>query len=80
MCASTKPALRHPTSFYRLDEVIALTTLSESTIRRGMGEKTFPRSEQLGERRVGWRVWKVHRWLAGKWKAGDDNLDLSESD
>ncbi|WP_425528366.1 helix-turn-helix transcriptional regulator [Xanthomonas oryzae pv. oryzicola] len=49
----------------RMPEVIKITALSESTIRRGMRAGTFPKSLRLGARAIGWQKSAIRAWLAG---------------
>ncbi|MBF5091957.1 AlpA family phage regulatory protein [Novosphingobium sp. NBM11] len=50
--------------YMRLPEVIAITTLSESTIRRREREGAFPKRVRLGPAAVVWRESDINRWIA----------------
>ena len=47
----------------RRDEVLALVSLSQTTLYRMVGRGEFPRQVQLGSRAVGWREADVEEWL-----------------
>jgi prophage regulatory protein len=47
-----------PPTFYRLDDVMRITRMSESTIRRRMKVGTFPKSFHLQESPIA--VWDAH--------------------
>lgn len=47
-----------------LDEVMRRTTLSRSTIYDWMEKGLFPRSIELGPRRVGWLESDIEAWIA----------------
>ncbi|QBG85820.1 AlpA family phage regulatory protein [Xanthomonas oryzae] len=49
----------------RMPEVIKITALSESTIRRAMRAGTFPKTRRLGARAIGWQESAIRAWLAG---------------
>lgn len=49
----------------RFNEVVNITGLSESTIRRRMNENKFPKSFSLGGRSVGWYESDIKEWLKG---------------
>ena len=44
-------------------EVLDLTTLSETTLRRWVTKRKFPEPVRLGERRIGWPRHRVLDWL-----------------
>ena len=44
-------------------EVLDLTTLSETTLRRWITKRKFPEPVRLGERRIGWPRTQVLDWL-----------------
>ena len=50
--------------FIRLPEVIALTGLSESTLRRKEKAAQFPAHVRLGPNAVAWRESEVAAWMA----------------
>lgn len=49
-----------------LKSVVAATTLSRATVYRGIRAGTFPKSVQIGQRRVAWRESDVLSWLANR--------------
>ena len=49
--------------FYTLEEVVHLTTLSESTLFREIKAGRFPVSIRLGQNRIGWSRGEVREWL-----------------
>lgn len=53
--------------WFRLQEVIEMTSLSSPTIYRMMAAGTFPKSVQLGRKAVRWRESDLLNWQA---KAG----------
>ncbi|QJU56827.1 AlpA family phage regulatory protein [Sphingomonas sp. AP4-R1] len=55
---------RRTDSFLRQEEVIARTTLSESTIRRRERAGTFPRRVMLGANSVAWYASDIDDWIA----------------
>lgn len=50
----------------KLPDVIALTTLSRSTIYQMMSDKEFPRPIKLGKRAVAWRKTDITAWLESR--------------
>ncbi|MBO37648.1 MAG: AlpA family transcriptional regulator [Rhodospirillaceae bacterium] len=46
-----------------LREVIDLTSLSESTIRRWVETEQFPKPLRLGGRRIGWNSTDIETWF-----------------
>lgn len=53
-------------SFLRVDEVIALTKLSQSTLYRLEQQGQFPPRIKLSERAVAWREEDVRAWMAAR--------------
>ena len=51
---------------YKLAEVIALTTLSKSTIYRMIDTGKFPPSHLISSRRVGWKKDEVDGFIASR--------------
>jgi len=47
----------------RLPEVCELTGLSRSSLYRAINSGLFPKSVQLGERSVAWRIIEVEDWI-----------------
>lgn len=47
----------------RLKDVMALVSLSKSTIYAGMQEGTFPAPVRLGRRAVGWLLSTLQKWI-----------------
>ena len=47
----------------RLPEVCNLTGLSRSSLYRAINAGLFPRSVQLGQRSVAWRLDQVEDWI-----------------
>jgi prophage regulatory protein len=58
--------------FYTLREVIALTSLSGTTIWRAIREGEFPKSTKLTKGRVGFPKAAVDSWIAEKTAAAAD--------
>jgi len=57
-------AIAIPVKYVRLPEVIRLTGMSKSTIRRMMDNRKFPRAYRLSSQAIGWRESEVQQWLA----------------
>lgn len=55
--SNTEPA------FYRLADVIRITSLSRSSIYRRIAAGEFPRQESLGGRAKGWRPADLKAWV-----------------
>lgn len=53
-------------SLLKLPDVIAMTTLSRSTIYQMMSDKEFPRPIKLGKRAVAWRQTDITAWLESR--------------
>ena len=49
--------------FVRLPEVITMTGLSESTIRRKEKTGQFPIHERLGPNAIAWRESELSKWM-----------------
>lgn len=49
----------------KMPAVIKVTALSESSIRRGMRNGTFPACKRLGPRAIGWPESVIRAWVAG---------------
>ncbi len=47
----------------RMKEVIKITTLSRTTIYRGIKNKTFPQPKRLGPNSIGWPKSVITSWL-----------------
>ena len=60
--APIEPELQDTTMLHMID-VVRMTGLSTSTIKRKMG-KTFPAPTKISVRRIGWPAHKVKAWLA----------------
>jgi prophage regulatory protein len=52
-----------PSRYLRMPDVVKLTGLSASTIKRNVKRGTFPRPRRLSVQAVGWREADVHQWL-----------------
>ena len=52
--------------FLRIDEVIALTGLSQSTIYRLEQNRQFPQRLKLSERAVAWREEEIRSWMQSR--------------
>ncbi|MCF7355542.1 AlpA family transcriptional regulator [Vibrio sp. CK2-1] len=50
----------------RLKEVIALTSLSRSSIYKFISEGRFPKSVSLGDRAVAWIKEEVEEWIEAR--------------
>ena len=48
--------------FLRVEDVLNITTFSESTLWRKVKAETFPKPVALSKRRVGWRESEVLKW------------------
>ena len=55
--------LLKPKRFIRIAEVVAKTTLSQSTIYKGIREGTFPRAHRIGGQAVAWLESDVDEWM-----------------
>ncbi|MCF5089599.1 AlpA family phage regulatory protein [Stenotrophomonas sp. PA-6-5C] len=49
----------------KMPAVVKITALSESSIRRGMRNGTFPACKRLGPRAIGWPESVIKAWVAG---------------
>ncbi|PJL60660.1 hypothetical protein B9Y82_18760 [Stenotrophomonas maltophilia] len=49
----------------KMPVVVKITALSESSIRRGMRNGTFPACKRLGPRAIGWPESVIRTWVAG---------------
>ncbi len=49
----------------KMPVVVKITSLSESSIRRGMRNGTFPACRRLGPRAIGWPESVIKAWVAG---------------
>jgi len=52
-----------PDRFLKLRDVIAMTSLSRSTIYRRMDQSTFPRPVTISEACVRWRESDIQSWM-----------------
>lgn len=50
-------------AFYRLADVMRITSLSRSSIYRRIAAGEFPRQESLGGRATGWRPEALSAWV-----------------
>ena len=62
----TIAVLQIPEALLKLSTVIAVTGLSESTIRRKIAEGVFPAPVKDGQRCTRWVAGKVSDWLRAK--------------
>ncbi|MDH2997857.1 DNA-binding protein [Pasteurellaceae bacterium LFhippo2] len=53
----------HKERFIKIDEVIAVTSLSETTIYRKMKAKEFPESISLGTNSKVWLESEIQQWI-----------------
>jgi len=51
------------TKIVKLPEVMALTSLSRSSIYSFISKNDFPPQIRLGERSVGWMVSEIENWI-----------------
>lgn len=49
----------------RFNEVVKITGLSKSTIRRRMEKNKFPKCFNISERSIGWYESDINEWLKG---------------
>jgi prophage regulatory protein len=63
--AAATPLLTGGDRLLRLQEVIALVSISRATIYRYLGAGMFPSPLQIGPRRVAWRASDINIWCAG---------------
>ncbi|KAF1016235.1 MAG: hypothetical protein GAK31_01724 [Stenotrophomonas maltophilia] len=49
----------------KMPAVVTITSLSESSIRRGMRNGIFPACKKLGPRAIGWPESAIRAWVAG---------------
>lgn len=52
-----------PPRILKIDEVVARTALSKSTIERAIKAGVFPKSLKLSTRAVGWLESDIHEWI-----------------
>ena len=64
--AQTLQALHIPEALLKIQTVIAVTGLSESTIRRKVAEGKFPQPIKDGARCTRWVAGQVSNWLRAK--------------
>lgn len=64
--AQTIQALHIPEALLKIQTVIAVTGLSESTIRRRIAEGKFPSPVKDGTRCTRWVAGQVSNWLRAK--------------
>ncbi|RYH43101.1 MAG: AlpA family phage regulatory protein [Alcaligenaceae bacterium] len=64
--AQTLQALHIPEAMLKIQTVIAVTGLSESTIRRKVADGTFPAPVKDGTRCTRWVAGTVINWLRAK--------------
>ena len=57
-------------AYLRLREVKARTSLSQSSVYRGMSAGTFPKCRQLAPNTVAWLSAEVDAWIASRPTAG----------
>ncbi len=55
-----------PDKIIRLAQVLNVTGLSESTIRRLEKKGAFPSKKQISEFRIGYSMNEVQKWVDGK--------------
>jgi prophage regulatory protein len=70
--APTAPPPKDDTML-RMGEVIRITGLGKSTIKRHVAEKKFPEPTRISVRRIGWQAGKVRAWLAER-EGGSDQM------
>lgn len=56
----------------RLHEVVHKTSLSSSSIQRGVKADTFPKPVKISERAVGWRLSDIEAWIDALSQGGTD--------
>lgn len=62
--STATPLLSGADRLLRLQEVIALVSISRATIYRYLGAGSFPSPLQIGPRRVAWRASDINAWFA----------------
>lgn len=62
---ASRKSPRHELSL--LDEVLARSRLSRWTIWRIEKAGRFPKSMQIGFKRIAWRTDEIDAWIAGRW-------------
>lgn len=60
----------------RLQEVVHKTSLSASSVQRGVKAGTFPKPVKISERGVGWRLSDVETWIKA---LPQDGIDIEQS-
>ena len=63
--AAKEPTGHSAVRLIGINEVKAMTGLSESSIVRGMGEGWFPRGKKVGPRAVRWSQGQLVSWIDG---------------
>lgn len=61
--------------FLRLNDVIAVTGLSRSTIYKFMDEEVFPKTIPLGGRAVAWLESEIEEWMEQRLALRDSHQD-----
>lgn len=61
--AAAKQAFIAP-AYYRIRDVLRITTLSRPTLYRRIADRRFPPPVHLGGRACGWRVTALQAWIS----------------
>ncbi|MEZ9566967.1 AlpA family transcriptional regulator [Vibrio artabrorum] len=62
--------------FLRLNDVIAATGLSRSTIYKFMDDEVFPKTIPLGGRAVAWLESEIEEWMEQRLALRDDQASF----
>jgi prophage regulatory protein len=58
-----EPPTPEDDTMLHMPDVVRMTGLSESSIKRKVSEKTFPSPTKISTRRIGWPAHKIKAWL-----------------
>ena len=66
--------MREPDRIVRMNNVLARTGLSKSTIYRKIAEGTFPPQLKISTNGAGWRESDINRWVADpvRWRPEEE--------
>lgn len=66
------------TAILRINDVVKITSMSNSTIYELIKSHDFPRPKRLGKRAVGWLQDDIEDWINTRPKGGSWNLHDDE--
>ena len=63
----------------KIREVMQKVKLGRSSIYRGIGEETFPKSIPLTDKSVGWLESEIDEWIAKQVNSRNDSVENTEA-